>query len=304
MNGKNGGYYYESLPQPLSNQEFLYYFQLYKNGNETAFHKLINHNMRLVVSIARKFQNVGIALEELISAGSLGLIKAVKTFDLDKKAKFSAYASACIRNEILMVLRYLKKYCSKATCVSIDGMMINKRTGNPYYLIDILSTDDDFVDEYCKAEKYREVRESLSILSKREKQVITMLYGFDGQILTQTEVGKIMSTSQSSVSRLDKNARKKIREFLSESYHSNQLECSSVERTLNNEMSCVYYANMMLKDDLTIEELAARCGVSADNILDSFYEQLIYIEPTLYIRVQRLMNFQYAIEEKRQKLVL
>ena len=173
--------------------------------NEDARRMLIEHNLRLVVYLAKKFENTGICVEDLISIGTIGLIKGINTFNPEKKIKLATYASRCIENEILMYLRRNNKIKLE---VSIDEPLNVDWDGNELLLSDILGTDEDIIYRDMENEvEIRLLREALDRLSKRERQIICLRYGIgtkDGIEMTQKEVADLLGISQSYISRLEK----------------------------------------------------------------------------------------------------
>ena len=203
------------LPPPLSEEDEEKYLLESKEGNIESRNKLITHNLRLVVYIAKKFESTKINIEELISIGSMGLIKAVQTFKMEKNIKLATYASRCIENEILMHLRKTQK---SRQDVSLDEVLNIDSEGNEMVLADILcSNDDQALDEMTKAEDERKLFLAIDSLNKKEKEIISMRYGLFGmEEMTQKEVADYMGISQSYISRLEKRIIDKIRHFVSE----------------------------------------------------------------------------------------
>ena len=193
----------DPLPPPLSPQEEQELALRLKNNDEAARKMLIEHNLRLVVFIARRFENTGIPLEDLISIGTIGLIKAVSTFDAEKKIKMATYASRCIENEILMFLRKTSKLKLE---VSLDEPLKTDWDGNELLLSDVLGTRPDTVSFELDQEIEREIlRDALEQLNTREKQIIILRFGLGGQQeRTQKEVADLLGISQSYISRLEK----------------------------------------------------------------------------------------------------
>ena len=197
------------LPEPLSKEEEERYVNMFLNGDMTARDKLIEHNLRLVVFLAKKYENTKIDLEDLVSIGTIGLIKGVNTFQNDKNIKLATYASRCIDNEILMYLRKTKK---KRTEVSFEDSLSFDSEGNELHLEDVLGTDDNIVtkpieDELDKKLMYKAV----SKLGKRDKEIIELRYGLNGKKeMTQKEVANMLGISQSYISRIEKKVIKKL----------------------------------------------------------------------------------------------
>lgn len=193
----------EALPQPLTAEEEATYFSQMNNGDESARDKLVEHNLRLVVFLAKKFESTGIDMEDLISVGTIGLIKAINSFKADKQIKLATYASRCIENEILMYLRKLSKVKQE---VSLDEPLNVDGEGNELLLADILGTDADAIYNDVEDQVERKLlAEGLARLSVREKQIIEMRFGLDGgDERTQKEVADLLGISQSYISRLEK----------------------------------------------------------------------------------------------------
>ena len=200
----------ESLPPPLSAQEEAECIQALGRGEASARSALIEHNLRLVVYIAKKFENTGVTVEDLISIGTIGLIKAVNTFDASKKIKLATYASRCIENEILMFLRRTSKHKME---VSIDEPLNVDWDGNELLLSDILGTEPDIVNKNIDAETEKELlRSALSKLNEREREIMQLRFGLEGNIeQTQKEVADRLGISQSYISRLEKRIIKRLR---------------------------------------------------------------------------------------------
>lgn len=193
----------EALPQPLTAEEEATCFVQMNNGDESARDKLVEHNLRLVVFLAKKFESTGIDMEDLISVGTIGLIKAINSFRADKQIKLATYASRCIENEILMYLRKLSKVKQE---VSLDEPLNVDGEGNELLLADILGTDADAIYNDVEDQVERKLlAEGLARLSMREKQIIEMRFGLDGgDERTQKEVADLLGISQSYISRLEK----------------------------------------------------------------------------------------------------
>lgn len=202
-----------TLPQPLDSEEELLMIEEAQNGNSVAREKLIEHNLRLVVFIAKKFETCGIELDDLVSIGAIGLIKAVKTYSFDKNIKLATYASRCIENEILMQIR---KNSRKKAEMSLDEPLSNDGDGNELLLADILSTEDDSVSrniELCAEKKI--LLSAVEKLERREQAIMFMRFGLDGSDeKTQKEVADIMGISQSYISRIEKKILAKLKKKL------------------------------------------------------------------------------------------
>lgn len=205
----------DTLPPPLSKEEEQAIFAALEQGDPQARETLIVHNLRLVVYIARKFESSGLGLEDLISIGTIGLIKAVETFCPAKKIKLATYASRCIENEILMVLR---KNTQTRGEISIDEPLSADWDGNELLLSDILGTDEDIVCKDIETEAEREMlRAAVSELGEREQEIMEMRFGLTGgRERTQKEVAEAIGISQSYISRLEKKIIRKLRRKLEE----------------------------------------------------------------------------------------
>lgn len=202
------------LPPPLKGREEQDALEALQRGEETAKSKLVEHNLRLVVYIARRFENTGILLEDLISIGTIGLMKAISTYRLDKKIKLATYASRCIENEILM---HIRKTAREKTEVSLDEPINLDGDGNELLLGDILGTEEDVVFKPLEENVDLTVlRQSLRELPQRERELINMRYGLEGcRELTQKEAARQMGISQSYISRLEKRIMQRLKkEFI------------------------------------------------------------------------------------------
>ena len=207
------------LPAPLSEVEEERLLKLVETeGSMEARNTLIEHNLRLVVYIAKRFESKKVLIEDLISIGSMGLIKGVETFKLDKKIKLATYASRCIENEILMFLRKVSK--SKVE-ISLDETLNIDMDGNELLLSDILGTEDEeLYDKAIKVEKMKIMYEYVNKLSPREKNIITLRFGlFNSVEMTQKEVADYLGISQSYISRLEKKIIDKLKCKIEERLH-------------------------------------------------------------------------------------
>lgn len=210
--GRAGGIFYiggaESLPQPLSPEEELRLMERY--GDQEVSRIFIERNLRLVVYIARKFENTNVNIEDLISIGTIGLIKAINTYDPGKNIKLATYASRCIENEILM---FLRKSSNRRHEISIDEPLNTDWDGNELLLSDILGTEPDSVIRPLEDDADRQLlSEALGRLNERERQIITLRFGLGGvREMTQKEVADLMGISQSYISRLEKKIISKLK---------------------------------------------------------------------------------------------
>lgn len=199
------------FPKPLSEDKEKEYLLKSKNGDIKARNILVEHNLRLVAHIIKKYYAVNVDQDDLVSIGTIGLIKAINTFDMDKNIKLSSYASRCIENEILMHFRNLKKSSQN---VSLEDAVDIDKDGNTLKLMDLLSIDEDFADNLDKKLNLQKINKYLTeALTKRELQIINLRYGLNGsKPLTQREVSSIMNISRSYVSRIEKKALEKLKE--------------------------------------------------------------------------------------------
>lgn len=200
----------DNLPEPLSKDEEISYVSLAMNGDLSAREKLIEHNLRLVVFLAKKYENTGLDLEDLVSIGTIGLIKGVNTYKLDKNIKLATYASRCIDNEILMYLRKNKKRRGE---ISFEDSLSYDSEGNELHLEDILGTSKDIVtkgleEEHDKKMLYQEINK----LKKRDRDIMILRYGlFNTKEMTQKDVADMMGISQSYISRIEKKVIKRLK---------------------------------------------------------------------------------------------
>lgn len=203
----------ESLPPPLSREEEQMVFELMRKDEKKARDLLIVHNLRLVVYISKKFESTGIGMEDLISIGTIGLIKAVKTFCVDKNIKLATYASRCIENEILM---YLRKASQRKSEISIDEPLNVDWDGNELLLSDILGTNEDTVNTGIETQVERElIKQEIEKLDDRERMIMEMRFGLGGRKeLTQKQAADAIGISQSYISRLEKRIIKSIKSNL------------------------------------------------------------------------------------------
>ena len=204
----------ENLLPPLSKEEEDKLVEIYNNtGDLEARNSLIEHNLRLVVYVAKKFDSNINNLEELISIGTLGLIKAINTYKLDKNIKLATYASRCIENEILM---HLRKYQRTKLEVSLDEPLKADYDGNELLLQDILQDNSiSIFDEIDSKEDASNLEDALTVLNEREKEIIELRYGLNGKIeLTQKETAELLGISQSYISRLEKKILKKLHQTI------------------------------------------------------------------------------------------
>ena len=201
------------LPEPLSKSDEEAYLVMALDGDIHAKDKLIEHNLRLVVFLAKKYENTKVDLEDLVSIGTLGLIKGINTFKPDKNIKLATYASRCIDNEILMYLRKIKK--SKAE-VSIDASLSYDAEGNELHLEDILGTESDIVTKNLEQETdKKQMMEEVLKLNPRDRDIIILRYGLMGKNeLTQKEVAEMLGISQSYISRIEKKVIRRLKNII------------------------------------------------------------------------------------------
>lgn len=210
---KKGGVYFigktDVLPPPLSKEEELDLVIKSKAGDMEARNKLIEHNLRLVVFLAKKYEATGYDLEDLVSIGTIGLIKGIETYKVDKNIKLATYASRCIANEILMYVRKNKK---RKTEISLEDSLTYDAEGNELHLEDILGTDDNMVyNEFSKKIDKDLLKKELVKLNDREKLIMTLRYGLNNtDDYTQKEVADMLGISQSYISRIEKKIIKRL----------------------------------------------------------------------------------------------
>ena len=210
---KNALYYVgasDKLPEPLSKEAEEFYLVMAQDGDQMAKDKLIEHNLRLVVFLAKKYEGVKVDLEDLVSIGTIGLIKGINTYSMDKNIKLATYVSRCIDNEILMFLRKNKRLNSE---VSLEESLSYDADGNELHLEDIIGTDADIVTKGIEETNDKKLMlEEVNKLNSRDKEIITLRYGLLGsEEKTQKEVADLLGISQSYISRIEKKVIKKIR---------------------------------------------------------------------------------------------
>ena len=200
----------QTLPPPLSKEKEAELMRLISDGDEKAREQLITHNLRLAVYIAKKFENTGVCLDDLISIGTMGLIKAVNTYCPEKNIKLATYASRCIENEILM---YLRKAGNRKTEFSLDEPLNVDHDGNELLLADVLTDHESTIGSSIEYEEEKSLlRSVVDALNSREKMIINMRFGIDGGAEhTQKEVADLLGISQSYISRLEKRILAKIK---------------------------------------------------------------------------------------------
>ena len=200
----------DKLPEPLSREEEQEYVKRSMNGDEMARSKLIEHNLRLVVFLAKKYENTGVDLVDLVSIGSVGLIKGVNTYKLDKNIKLATYASRCIDNEILMFLRKNKRRKGE---ISFEDNLSFDSDGNELHLEDVLGTDSDIVTRGLEKEIEKKILyEEIEKLSSRDKKIMILRYGLFGhEEMTQKDVAEMLGISQSYISRIEKKVIRKLK---------------------------------------------------------------------------------------------
>ena len=200
----------DKLPEPLTKEEEVQYVLLSMNGDKDAKNKLIEHNLRLVVFLAKKYENTNVDLEDLVSIGTIGLIKGVNTYKLDKNIKLATYASRCIDNEILMYLRKNKKRKGE---ISFEESLSFDAEGNELHLEDILGTDADIVTKELEHETDRKLLyQEIEKLEGRDKQIMIMRYGlYNKPEMTQKDVANTLGISQSYISRIEKKVIRRLK---------------------------------------------------------------------------------------------
>ena len=200
----------DKLPEPLTKEEEIKYVEMSMDGDEFARNKLIEHNLRLVVFLSKKYENTGVDLEDLVSIGTIGLIKGVNTYKLDKNIKLATYASRCIDNEILMFLRKNKRRKGE---ISFEDSLSYDSEGNELHLEDILGTAEDIVTRPLEEEIEKKILyEELVKLKDRDKEIMMLRYGLCGRKeMTQKEVAEMLGISQSYISRIEKKVINKLK---------------------------------------------------------------------------------------------
>ena len=200
----------DKLPEPLSKEDEVKYVMMAMEDDEDARNKLIEHNLRLVVFLAKKYENTGVDLEDLVSIGTIGLIKGVNTYKLDKNIKLATYASRCIDNEILIFLRKNKRRKGE---ISFEDSLSYDAEGNELHLEDILGTENDIVTKGIEESDDKKIlQEEISKLNERDKKIMTLRYGlFNHKEMTQKDVAKVLGISQSYISRIEKKVIKKLK---------------------------------------------------------------------------------------------
>ena len=203
----------DKLPPPLSKEEELALLIRLKEGDESARDSLIEHNLRLVVFLAKKYESSGYEIEDLVSIGSIGLIKGINTYKIDKNIKLATYASRCIANEILMFLRKNKR---RKTEISFEDALNYDSEGNELHLEDILGTEEDIViKEFENSMDKRMLAQEINKLEPRDKQIMVLRYGLNNtEEYTQKEVAEMLGISQSYISRIEKKVIKNLKNLL------------------------------------------------------------------------------------------
>ena len=205
----------ENLPPPLDHEQEKLVFEQLETGNPHARELLITHNLRLVVYIAKKFENSGVSVEDIISIGTIGLIKAVESFDCTKKIRFSTYAARCIENEMRMHLRHIRR---SPTALSMQEPIEAARDGSALTVMDVIPDDFALDEHFEQQDEGRRLRRLVDTLTARERQVILLRYGLGGQPpLTQQQAAALLGISRSYVSRIEKRALELLRRQVDQS---------------------------------------------------------------------------------------
>ena len=201
------------FPEPLSAEDEKKYLELMKIGDEEARNILIEHNLRLVVFLAKKYENTGYDVEDLVSIGSIGLIKGINTYKIDKNIKLATYASRCIANEILMFLRKNKKRRGE---ISFEDALNYDAEGNELHLEDILGTEEDLVSKEFESKLEKNIlSKEINKLNERDKQIMVLRYGLNNtEEYTQNEVAEMLGISQSYISRIEKKVIRNLKNLL------------------------------------------------------------------------------------------
>ncbi len=200
----------DKLPAPLSKEDEVKYVLMSMDGDKKARSKLIEHNLRLVVFLAKKYENTGVDLEDLVSIGSVGLIKGVNTYKLSKNIKLATYASRCIDNEILMFLRKNKRRRGE---ISFEDNLSFDSEGNELHLEDVLGTDSDIVTRGLEEETEKKLLyEEIEKLNDRDKKIMVLRYGlYNNEEMTQKDVASLLGISQSYISRIEKKVIRRLK---------------------------------------------------------------------------------------------
>ena len=203
----------DKLPEPLSKEEEVHYVTKAMDGDNDAKNKLIEHNLRLVVFLSKKYENTGFDLEDLVSIGTIGLIKGVNTYKNDKNIKLATYVSRCIDNEILMFLRKNKK---RKTEISFEDSLSYDSEGNELHLEDILGTEPDIVTKGIEKETEKNLLNlEINKLKPRDKEIMTLRYGLNNkEEMTQKDVANLLGLSQSYISRIEKKVIRKLKNII------------------------------------------------------------------------------------------
>ena len=203
----------DKLPEPLSKEAEEFYLVMAGDGDLMARDKLIEHNLRLVVFLAKKYENTNVDLEDLVSIGTIGLIKGIKTYSLDKNIKLATYASRCIDNEILM---YLRKNKNKKSEISFEDSLSYDGEGNELHLEDVLGTDPNVVTKPLEDEYNRKIMiDEIERLSPRDKEIMVLRYGLGGfDEMTQKDVADLLGISQSYISRIEKKTIRRLKNLM------------------------------------------------------------------------------------------
>ena len=203
----------DKLPEPLSKEAEEFYLVMASDGDLMARDKLIEHNLRLVVFLAKKYENTKVDLEDLVSIGTIGLIKGIKTYSMDKNIKLATYASRCIDNEILM---YLRKNKNKKTEVSFEDSLSYDGEGNELHLEDVLGTESNVVTRPLEDEYDRKIMlDEIERLSPRDKEIMVLRYGLgEREEMTQKDVADLLGISQSYISRIEKKTIRRLKNLM------------------------------------------------------------------------------------------
>lgn len=307
MSNYNSVYFKEQFPETLTKEETEKYFQLAKNGDEHAKNKIAEHNLKLLALIInRDFSTVSneypsIDVGDLMGISSIGLVKAIETFDIEKGMAFSTYAARVVSNEILMFIRQNQK--SKNN-ISLDESLNEDKDGNEMKLATILSSDENIEENFIQNETRKEVRNSLKILNDLERQVIELYYGFNGERLTQYQIGKKLGYSQSQICRIDVKARLKLKEHLESQGHGikrRELNEFDYINKLSSAERAETYAKLIVDRKITKENLARECGVSTASLSQQIVKNLPKSNPELYEMLTKVLE-QQTNEKEQQRL--
>jgi RNA polymerase sporulation-specific sigma factor len=294
------------FPLPLSNTATEGYLKLVSLGDSDAVEKLTEHNLRLVMNIIRgKFFSYTVydscsSVDDFMSIGTIGLIKAINTFDFDKECTFSTYATRCIENEILMFLRTRNKK-SNTQCISLEEVICKDDTGNNLTIGDVTVSNVSIEDNFTKDEIYKGIREFMKSLTAEQKKIIHMRYELD---LSQKAVGKNLGISRSYVSRKERKILNELADYLKkeELFSTKKLTADMLKiKNMKIKDRVLYLANIFVETNMSLDRLAYKYNISKGTILQYFKERLKNIDIELYKNVSSIL-YEQEIQQKTLKL--